>query len=369
MQKHLMVPVLVLSGYFGHCLTCPQEGQSPDKLLKVRRIELVDERGNTRMELSVDGTGNPSLRMFDNKDKPRLSFNVDKESNSTLSFKSPIDDQSLTVGTQAGQPAILFSKGTVLRCGLTMTPDGSAGLLMQDKQGSPALRLRTGGTGDSTLQFLGDDKEPRLALSHSAQGASATFSAAGGKNRVCISSAATHSSLFLTDLRNSERLSLGCAGKSGPFMMIRDDKERARIKQVMDDEGRATLAVLDSALSEVIGMSEGESGTRISIAHAKDPRGKLQLEVNSAGEAGVALFRSSDRFADVALGANKEGPQLIFGLEGNPRIGLAVSSSRTGIQVIDNNKVRRLFLGTTAEGTPSFELYDRVGKGSWKTPE
>jgi hypothetical protein len=96
-----------------------------EDVIRARRFELVDDRGNVRTVLTAEpgetGTDLIGIHIANNQGRPVVSIGVDPEHNVPF----------LTLRDKAGSEAAVFA---------TVMPDGTAALTLRDKEGREEVK-------------------------------------------------------------------------------------------------------------------------------------------------------------------------------------------------------------------------------------
>ena len=115
----------------------------PDDVIRTKRLDLVDDAGQTRASLSTGG-GETSLTFLNREGHPALGIGVN-------------DD----VGTPG---ASMFDERGTVRVFVDLDADGSPAAVLYDIAGEPRMALGVGEDGASAIDFTGPFGESRITL-------------------------------------------------------------------------------------------------------------------------------------------------------------------------------------------------------------
>ena len=107
--------------------------------IKTERIVLTDSKGKTRLMVGMTD-GSPGLRFFDKAEKRRAWWTFQDDGSSTVRFYDKGEKPTGIIRMIAEGPSIAIedANGTS-RADLTVGPDGSPGLFLNDQKGKPRV--------------------------------------------------------------------------------------------------------------------------------------------------------------------------------------------------------------------------------------
>lgn len=193
-----------------------REDKTPARVLRAKQLEIVDNEGKVRALLGTDREGTTSLSIFDHSDRVRASLGA-----------SAIPEK--------GGGLSVYDKNGEHRAGLGLDESGQAGLSVSAGQKDRDITISAYDEGDLYL-MLGEGDTPMAALGLT-EGEDKDLS----------------SEFFLVD--KDRRAGVVISGRrSGPFVRLRDRRERVRASFELEANGQPGLYAVDEESAD--GWSE-----------------------------------------------------------------------------------------------------------------
>jgi len=370
---------------------------APSKVIRAERLELVDEKGRKRIELSGVPTrlANPcpgekegavGLILYGEKGQRAATIGAGDDGGSHLAMY----DGDGGDGNSAVRITCGLMGGKVGNTVTSMTVGGEAGFGVLRLLGHTLLTIGRTDDGNQPAIALGTDPiGPHLTLMKGKDSASlANFGNLGmalaftkqEKTAVAIGVALEGNNyLSLADEDGKLRAKL-VAGKDGPVLGLWDEKGNPRATLVAikdgtalslhDDKGnpRAQLNVAEDGPGLILGddkgkprvkLDAGKDGSSLSLYDEKGKGGTML----AAGKDGptLSLHDANDKLR-AALVADKDGTTLALTDEnGKLRAKLAAFKGGPALNLYDDNEKLRAALSATKDG-PWLFMFDENGK-------
>jgi len=183
----------------------PQLGAaSIPKNLTAHRFTLVDNNGSTRAELDVTAKGVAELRLLDDTGKLRDGLGVAHDGAPALGLYDTDGKTRAEISLSRGVSRVrLFDQKGAPRSGMAANDSGASSIELIDDKGAQRASMETTDAGDSTLR-LSDATQPRIGLTVTPNGTAGIALLGGG---------ITHAALSLDQQNRAALFIYGADGK------------------------------------------------------------------------------------------------------------------------------------------------------------
>lgn len=134
--------------------------------LRLKKMQIVDEKGATRIGLGTSEEGSPILAVFDEKGQHRIALSISDDGSTTMSLHDEKGTRRAQLGlSKDGTPNLgLCNQKGDTRWMLAMKADGTTGLDAYDEKGTIRVELALSKDGTPKLSFWDEKGMARAIL-------------------------------------------------------------------------------------------------------------------------------------------------------------------------------------------------------------
>ncbi|MEY2881319.1 MAG: hypothetical protein RLZZ15_3699 [Verrucomicrobiota bacterium] len=311
--------------------------------VRARAIELVDEKNQVRAALTLDPDGGLWQKFFDPQRGERLRVGLTADGISRVRLfdekqKARLSSSVTRTDAKARIAGTTFFGDDEKPLLSLLTDDGATARMdVSDRKGK--IRLSQGVDSDGWVYQSFSDPDGKLRLQTNVSAKSQVnflLQAAGGKNHFTVSdSVQGGTSLQLLDASGRPRIAQSVGPKGNPAIELSDAQGRTRLGLQISSENRADLWLYGSSGNALIGLSTFENNRSSFAFWDANSRGRLGQGIT---EKGLAYFENYGVDAKIKMsvhtGADGTFTSYVYKTPGE-RAWETTSNIMTGVDILE----------------------------------
>jgi hypothetical protein len=216
-DKMIAVTAMIASIF---AIVCVRDAPAEKKRIELDELIIRSARGNTAIRLIGDADGGPQIQLYDEKEKPRLSVRIIKDSPMILVGDEKANAR-IAIGTSKVGAELLFLLQSSPHPRIQLQAKSDESRLMMSDESHPRLDLRLQPTV-TDIKLADPEGRSRIALSAYKGAGGLGIADQDGHVLVQAKVAGDDIGYFITDSKVQTRAQLGL-DKTGPVLRLLDE--------------------------------------------------------------------------------------------------------------------------------------------------